>query len=98
MRRSLTLTTQSGTTRRLALVADKGVSKMADSANIFTLRVRLGNSTMRYHADVARALREVADYLDTFTESDAPICTDSDAIHDHNGNHVGGWNFSKEEA
>lgn len=71
---------------------------MPENANTFTLRVRLGNSAMRYHADVARALRETAAYLDTFTEVDAPICTDSDAIHDANGNRVGGWHFSNEEA
>lgn len=65
-------------------------------ANTFTLRLRLGNDAMQTYADLARSLHELASVLDRFRG--APLVNDAGAICDDNGNRVGGWHASNEEA
>lgn len=54
----------------------------------FSLDIDLGNAAMQDAADVAHALRDVADRLDGSAGTDGPI-------HDDNGNRVGGWGFDQ---
>lgn len=56
----------------------------------FTLTIELGNDAMQTGADVARALREVADRAEWSLVGHM-------AIMDDNGNRVGSWFVSAEE-
>lgn len=62
-----------------------------------TLTIELGNDAMRTGADIARALRSAADYLDSFYEIDY---VDEwyglgAYILDLNGNRVGRWGIEQ---
>jgi hypothetical protein len=57
----------------------------------FNLTIRLGNDAMRTPADIARALREIAESIG---DSDTPVSElgpYESTIHDANGNYVGTW-------
>lgn len=56
-------------------------------ADEFKLRIRLGNAAMMNGADVADALRRVADVVQDSGD-------DSAGIRDLNGNTVGSWDLS----
>jgi hypothetical protein len=59
-------------------------------AERFILELELGNDAMRGWADIARALRQVADHIDG-PSNEVPEEGDSNSIRDVNGNRVGGW-------
>lgn len=56
----------------------------------FSLDIDLGNAAMQSPEDVADALRATADKLDA-----AAGYVGEGAIHDANGNRVGGWGFDQ---
>lgn len=56
----------------------------------FTLTIELGNEAMQTGADIATALREVADKMDSAYGHHA-IEADNGRIRDLNGNTVGKW-------
>lgn len=62
---------------------------------IFTLSIHLGNDAMQTPADLALALRELADKVAVpdSRETYAPALADSGAIRDVNGNTVGTWDI-----
>lgn len=60
-------------------------------ASRFVLTIQLGNDAMRTWADVARALREVARTVDEPDSEASIVVYEQEAIHDVNGNRVGGW-------
>lgn len=55
----------------------------------FTLKIKLGNAAMQTRDDVARALRAVANRIDTNLHAHPSGVT----ILDDNGNSVGVWAF-----
>lgn len=60
----------------------------------FQLRIELGNDAMQEPADVALALRDVADRLESimgFPGTQSVFQTSSPRIRDANGNTVGRW-------
>lgn len=59
-------------------------------ADRFILTLDLGNDAMRFWSDISRALRQVADHVDSGSEEDV-LSGDSNSIRDANGNRVGNW-------
>lgn len=55
---------------------------------MFSLAIEIGNSAMESPDDVARALRRLADELETSSAAG------NGRIRDDNGNAVGRWTFS----
>lgn len=58
----------------------------------FVLKIKLGNDAMQTGEDVARALREVAEWIDDDTPFDQP--EDGKTIFDVFGNTVGNWHVT----
>lgn len=58
-----------------------------------TLTILCGNAAMQTGLDLAQALREAADSLESLGGTDAPLDAydRSQRIHDANGNTVGEW-------
>lgn len=56
----------------------------------FTLILELGNDAMQSWADIARALRQVADQVDGPSD-EFPHEGQRNAVNDGNGNRVGLW-------
>jgi hypothetical protein len=57
----------------------------------FELKIELGNDAMQTGADVARALRKLAEHMED-TDLETPIDRpDSGHVRDTNGNRVGIW-------
>lgn len=59
--------------------------------NIFSLTIRLGNDAMQTPADIAAALRDVADRLADGYDPVSELGPHEGVIRDVNGNRVGTW-------
>lgn len=59
----------------------------------FVIDIQMSNDAMQTSADIARSLRDVADFLDNFGELDASDT--SQIILDLNGNKIGAWEYKE---
>jgi hypothetical protein len=67
---------------------------VAESGETFTLSIRMGNDAMRDGADIARALRAVAERLAPDGYGSAPEPGERGRVQDENGATVGAWEMS----